>query len=65
MTNHDLIKKNRSNRLEDSFLFPENQTKRTAEEEYVFDHEKMQIEKLHEKNLSEECKRILGKECVS
>jgi hypothetical protein len=64
MSAYDRIEKNRTNRLEDSFSLPENQTKHAGEDEYVVDREKIKIEKLHERNLDEECKKILGVDCI-
>jgi hypothetical protein len=45
-------------RLEDSFSLPENQIKH-PEDEYIFEHEKKLIEKLHEKNIEQELEKLL------
>jgi hypothetical protein len=62
MTEQDQNEKNRNHRLEDSYSLPENQTKHAAEDAYVVDREKMKIEKLHEINFNEGCKKLSGEE---
>jgi hypothetical protein len=46
-------------RLEDSFSLPENQIKHPWEDEYICQHEKKLIEKIHEKNIEEEREKLL------